>query len=132
MNPDEVGKSYDQIADRWNGDRFPRTNGIRQHERAIAFLERRRFALDIGCGSSGRFIDLLLSRGFEVEGMDISETMVGLARQRHPDVTIHHGGEVMYRKTNPVICYTSLGIIISPDLIRTVSASYHRSRLCID
>jgi len=33
---------------------------------------------------------LLLSHGFEVEGLDLSERMLELARQRHPDVTFHH------------------------------------------
>ena len=90
MKPDEVGKSYDQIAERWNDDRFPRTNGLDQHARAIAFASQRRRALDIGCGCSGRVLDLLMQSGFRAEGLDISERMVELARLRHPGVTFHH------------------------------------------
>jgi SAM-dependent methyltransferase len=96
MDPSEVANSYDVLAERWNSPAFARSNGIAQHERAIAFLERRAaradaagFALDIGCGSSGRFIDLLRSHGFEVEGIDVSPRMLELARQRHPDVRFH-------------------------------------------
>ncbi|HEX8325328.1 MAG TPA: class I SAM-dependent methyltransferase [Tepidisphaeraceae bacterium] len=48
------------------------------------------FAFDVGCGCNGRLTDLLLSREFAVEGVDVSERMVALARERHSDVTIHH------------------------------------------
>lgn len=90
MTPDEIAKSYNQIADQWNSDAFPRTNGIEQHERAIAFLKERRHALDIGCGSSGRIIDHLIGQGFNVEGLDVSHRMIELAKKRHPGTTFHH------------------------------------------
>jgi SAM-dependent methyltransferase len=90
MNPDEIARSYDQLADQWNSDSFPRNNGIEQHERAIAFLKEKRHALDIGCGSNGRIIDLLIDHGFDVEGVDVSIRMIELATQRHPNVTFHH------------------------------------------
>lgn len=90
MIPREIARSYDQIADRWNDDDFPRDYGIAQHERALAFLPRKRNALDVGCGCSGRIIDLLLGEGFEVEGLDVSDRMIELARRRHPAVTFHH------------------------------------------
>jgi predicted TPR repeat methyltransferase len=80
MNPTEIGASYDQIAERWDGDEFDRTNGISLHERALTFLEHGAMALDVGCGCSGRFTDLLIDRGFRVEGMDVSEKMIRLAR----------------------------------------------------
>ena len=90
MTPEEIAKSYDQIADQWDSDSFPRTNGIEQHERAIAFVEERRNALDIGCGSSGRIIDHLIGYGFDVEGLDISDRMIELAEKRHPNIAFHH------------------------------------------
>jgi SAM-dependent methyltransferase len=90
MNPLEVALSYDRIADRWDSAKFDRSNGIRQHERAIAFATRNGAALDVGCGSSGRLIDLLGARGFQIEGVDLSAEMLRLARARHPDVLFHH------------------------------------------
>ena len=83
MTPSDVAKSYDDIAERWNSDTFPRNDGIEQHERAIDFVKEKRAALDVGCGCSGRIIDLLLSHGFTVEGLDLSAQMIALARQRH-------------------------------------------------
>ena len=90
MHPTEIAQSYDQIAERWSSASFPASNGIAQHEWAIAFLPQKRLALDIGCGSSGRLIDLLLRHGFVVEGVDISQRMIELAQARHPTVTLHH------------------------------------------
>lgn len=31
MTPEEVGRSYDSIAERWSDASFPRTNGIELH-----------------------------------------------------------------------------------------------------
>lgn len=91
MTPVEIGQSYDQIADLWVRDDFDRTHGIAQHNRALAFLppEHGTRALDIGCGSSTRILELLLSQGFEIEGLDISRRMLELARQQHPEVEFH-------------------------------------------
>lgn len=92
MNPADIAKGYDQLAEHWASDKFPQDNGIAQHERALAFVKIKRRALDIGCGASGRLIELLLAQGFDVagvEGVDISERMLSLARNHHPQTTFH-------------------------------------------
>ncbi len=90
MLPKEIAQSYDQIAEQWHSDTFPPTNGLAQHERAMAFLTQKRHALDIGCGASGRIIDLLLRHGFAAAGVDISTRMLELAQARHPTVPFYH------------------------------------------
>jgi SAM-dependent methyltransferase len=90
MKPKDVAASYDRLAPIWNDSSFNRRNGIAQHERALALLGRTGVALDVGCGSSGRFIDLLVAHGFDVEGLDLSAEMLRLARERHPAVRFHH------------------------------------------
>lgn len=89
MNPEKTAANYDQIAQHWDNSHFDRTYGIRQHQRALQFLQGSGKALDIGCGSSGRIIDLLLGSGFEVEGLDLSREMLKRARRHHPDLTFH-------------------------------------------
>lgn len=89
MCPEEIGRSYDLIAQEWLQPRL-QTQGIAQCQRAIAFTRNRRWALDIGCGCSGRFIDLLQQHGFQAAGVDVSERMIALARQRHPEVPFFH------------------------------------------
>ena len=100
MTPREVATSYDQIADRWNDDAFPRANGIGQHKRAIAMVKRKHDALDVGCGCSGRVIDLLLAQEFSAEGLDISGRMIELATQRHPTLTFYHA-EACFQTNRP-------------------------------
>ena len=90
MTPSEIASSYDRLARQWAADTFNRLNGLPQHQRALRFLSRRGRALDVGCGSSGRFIDLLLAEGFTPEGLDLSAEMLRLARLRHPQVRFHH------------------------------------------
>lgn len=92
MTPSETAQSYDQIAERWVSAEFDRTNGIAPHERALAFLnpDHGHRALDIGCGSSNRILDLLRNHGFEAEGLDLSRRMIELARGQRPEVVFHH------------------------------------------
>ena len=89
MTPTDVGRSYDVIAQRWQAPKHP-LSGLALHERAMQFVKTRRNALDAGCGCSGRFIDLLSGQGFKVEGVDVSERMVTLARQRDPNLRFYH------------------------------------------
>lgn len=88
MKPEETGSHYDRIALRWQ-QHVDSTYGIAALERAIRFVENRSTALDIGCGSSGRFIEVLMKNGFTPTGIDISVEMVALAGQRHPAVTFY-------------------------------------------
>lgn len=83
MSPSDVARSYDSIADRWVALRnLP--DGIAAHKRALGFLVRKDLALDVGCGCSGRFANLLLEHGFELDGIDISSRMIELARMTNP------------------------------------------------
>jgi SAM-dependent methyltransferase len=89
MDPESIGRGYDNIASHWQ-EPFLQTNGLAQFEKAIRFTENRGPALDIGCGSSGRFIHLLSKHDFVPEGLDVSKEMIALAKQRHPAVPFHH------------------------------------------
>lgn len=89
MKPEETGSHYDRIALSWQKQHMRSTYGIAALERAIQFIENKSTALDIGCGSSGRFIDVFIKHGFTPTGVDISEEMISLARQRHPEATFY-------------------------------------------
>ncbi len=89
MKPADTGKAYDQLTHRWEDAHFNRNNGIRQHQRAIEFVSNRGPALDVGCGSTGRLIELLLDAGFSPEGLDVSSAMITLAKQRHPELIFY-------------------------------------------
>ena len=89
MTPEEIGQAYDQITHLWERQAFNRENGISAHKKALTFVETPGTALDVGCGCTGRFIDLLLESGFQPDGVDISEKMLELARARHPEVAFY-------------------------------------------
>ena len=88
MTPKQTAATYDKIAAHWDCAELDRY-GIAQHERALRFVSHAGRALDIGCGASGRIIRLLLGRGFEVEGLDVSREMLKRARRHHPQVRFH-------------------------------------------
>lgn len=89
MKPEETGSHYDRIALWWQQQHKVSTYGVAALERATKFVENRSTALDIGCGSSGRFIEVLIKNGFTPTGVDISSEMIALARQRHPNVIFY-------------------------------------------
>jgi SAM-dependent methyltransferase len=88
MDPEVLGREYDKKASHWQ-EPFLQTNGLAQFEKAIRFTKNRGPALDIGCGSSGRFIDLLRKHGFVPEGLDVSREMIVLAERRHPEIQLY-------------------------------------------
>lgn len=83
--------AYDLLAGRWLDGVFDGANGLRQHERALAFLARADagWALNAGCGCSTRFNPLLRSHGLRIEGVDVSARMLALARAADPEVRLH-------------------------------------------
>lgn len=88
--PGSVVDYYEQLADRYDQDRFENPYG-----RYVDAQERRVLArwlapvrpgkiLDLACGT-GRMLDLA------THGLDASAAMVRLARRKHPDKPVHHG-----------------------------------------
>jgi predicted TPR repeat methyltransferase len=92
MNHSAIASAYDQIAERWLDERFDQANGLRQHRQALRFLQKgaEGWALNVGCGCNTRFNAPMRERGLQLEGIDISERMVALARAADPGVLLHH------------------------------------------
>jgi len=53
-------------------------------ERFIALMPSAGTVLDIGCGSGRPIAEYLISRGFQVTGIDATPTMIELARENFP------------------------------------------------
>jgi len=90
MEPLKQAENYNKIADHWASENFNRNNGVEQHKRALQFVKNTGRAIDIGCGGSGRIIDILHNAGFVVEAIDLSIEMLNLAQKKHPDVKFYH------------------------------------------
>jgi predicted TPR repeat methyltransferase len=99
MDHAAIASAYDDIADRWLDERFDQANGIRQHEQALRFLRSgaEGWALNVGCGCNTRFNAPMRDHGLHLEGVDISERMVALARAADPDVLLHHADVCTWR-----------------------------------
>ena len=67
--------------------------------------------LDVACGT-GRHIPFLRQH-YTVEGLDLDEQMLAIARQRNPEVTFHHADMVDFdlgRKFDVITClFSSIG-----------------------
>lgn len=123
MTPQEIAASYDAIAGRWASDAFPRENGMALHRKAVKLCTGRGRALDAGCGCNGRFIDLLLENGFEPMGVDISERMMALARERHPELEFVQADLCVWEPTG------AFDFITAWDSIWHIPLSEHESLL---
>lgn len=89
MDPQQVATQYNQLADFWRKN-TPPAYGLNQLRKAIQFATHRNSALDIGCGSQGRFIKILNDSGFYVEGLDSSAQMITLSKEQFPEITYYH------------------------------------------
>lgn len=88
MEPKETGAHYDRIARRWQ-ENTHESYGIAALERALSFVQNTGRSLDVGCGSTGRFIAKLEQSGFAAEGADVSAEMITLSRVRNPKATFY-------------------------------------------
>jgi len=90
FNFDEVANSYDS----WYGDRRGAIYDRLEKKLIANFLAtgtEGRKLLEIGCGT-GHWSRFFSQLGFEVTGLDISEAMINIARQKNiPNVSFHMG-----------------------------------------
>ena len=101
MQPKDIAKAYDKLTHRWTSPNYNLSNGVAQHEKALVFCKSRNNAIDIGCGCTGRFFQLLKSNGFKgLEGLDFSPKMLELAKQNYSDATYIHADICEYSLPN--------------------------------
>ncbi|MGJ8671862.1 class I SAM-dependent methyltransferase [Rubritalea sp.] len=91
MEVEQTAIGYDELAHWWGERHRDSGYGVKQLERAISFSLEQGKALDVGCGSSGRFMRVLKEKGFDVEGMDCSEEMLKLAENELFDCRYFQG-----------------------------------------
>ena len=83
INSSKIGCKYDKIAVWWHNHHRSSDYGVAQLKRALKFAKPNGTALDVGCGSGGRLINVLENANFQVTGIDASENMIRLARANH-------------------------------------------------
>jgi len=108
---------------------------IRDYPREAAELDRliqerrpgARTLLDIACGTGAHLEHLT---GYEVEGLDLDPEMLGVARERLPNVPLHEGDiadfELRKRFDAVVSMFSSIGYVLTEERLRSAVASMAR------
>jgi ubiquinone/menaquinone biosynthesis C-methylase UbiE len=82
-----VRKGYDKIAREYQADRHIFDNG-KELEELASLLPRNSKVLDVGCGAGVPFVKFLVESGFDVTGVDFSESMLRLAEKNVPEANL--------------------------------------------
>lgn len=108
---------------------------IRDYPREAAELDRliqerrpgARTLLDVACGTGAHLEHLT---GYEVEGLDLDPEMLGVARERLPNVPLHEGDMADFdlgKRFDAVVCmFSSIGYVRTAERLRSAVASMAR------
>lgn len=77
--------TYNKIADTYTRQYFNDLTDLPYIDKFINKISQGAKILDIGCGP-GTFTKYLREKGFDVQGIDLSEEMIKIARRKIPDV----------------------------------------------
>ncbi len=83
MNNDSVRQGYNKIAETYlkNRDQFKNQKHL---DKLVLLLPKGSTILDIGCGAGKPIDSYLVTRGYKVIGIDISEKQIALAKKNVP------------------------------------------------
>jgi len=114
MRQDEIGQSYDAIAQRWQEPQM-QSIGISQLDRAVQFTTAREYALDIGCSCSGRFIDRVITHGLQVAsgiiiGCQDAAVHGALSAALGQPVVLAQEAEISHHDAGPIHILTSASL----------------------
>jgi ubiquinone/menaquinone biosynthesis C-methylase UbiE len=76
-------KTYDKIAEAYAKEFFKDRVDLKHVDKFISLLPEKAKVLDVGCGP-GNYTKYLLEKGFSVEGIDLAEGMLKIARKLVP------------------------------------------------
>lgn len=83
MSSNIVKRGYEKVADDYASKRN-QFESIKYLEMFIPLVEKGKTILDIGCGAGRPVDEFLVRHGYAVNGVDISERMIELAKQNVP------------------------------------------------
>jgi 2-polyprenyl-3-methyl-5-hydroxy-6-metoxy-1,4-benzoquinol methylase len=86
---DNIIGLYDRNAALWDSSRGKTLFEAAWLDRFLALIPCGGTILDIGCGSGEPIARHVVQRGYRVTGIDSSETLIALCRQRMPDNDWH-------------------------------------------
>ena len=84
--------------------------------------------LDVACGTGAHLA--FLKDTFSVEGLDLDENMLAIARSKHPEIPFHLGDMLDFdlgRKFDAVVClFSAIGYVKQPALLNQAIANMTR------
>lgn len=126
-SPQPLIEYYDQLASRYDADRFGNSYGRYLHGQEHRLLKhwldplQGQPILDLACGT-GRLLNLA------THGLDASEAMVHLARQKHPQKTIRVGLAANPAdfgiQFNAIFCVHLFMHLAKPEIERVLQAAF--------
>ena len=78
----QIAEYFDSIAGYWDDD-FAESKPARYMTAAVSIPRGGACVLDVGCGSGSMFLDLMENGACEIEGIDISQKMADIAREKY-------------------------------------------------
>lgn len=98
--------------------------------RLVELIEERRPAarslLDVACGT-GKHLAELRERFPDAEGLDLDEGLLAVARERLPELALHHGDMISFdlgRRFDAVTClFSAIGYAVTQDRLRAAIAA---------
>jgi len=117
MDPIITGQKYDKVADWWDKQHSNSEYGMNQIRRAINYCKNKKSVLDVGCGAGGRIINELTKHEFDIIGIDVSNRMLELAKENHPNIEFIFEDITEWRSTK------SFDLIIAWDSIFHLSTA---------
>ena len=84
-DPESTREIYDDVASQYDADRSRAMFEARWLARFTACLPEGGHVLDLGCGTGEPIARWFLAEGFKVTGVDFSDAMLAIARDRWPN-----------------------------------------------
>ena len=76
--------TYNKIARRYAELNFDDTSNLLYVDKFLSYLSKNAKILDTGCGA-GNLVKYILIKGYECEGIDLSEEMIKIAKDKVPE-----------------------------------------------
>ena len=120
--------TYDKIAQKYSDTYFNDQSDLKYIEKFFSMLPKNAEVLDVGCGP-GTFTQYMIKKGFKVEGIDMSKSMLVIAQKKVPKATfkIMDMRKLTFSENhfNAILCAYSLIHIHTKELDEVISG-FHR------
>ncbi len=114
--------TYNKIADIYTQKYFDDLSDMPYIDKFLQYLDTNVQILDVGCGP-GTFTKYLLNKGLHVEGIDLSEEMIKIARQKIPNVPF----KVMDMRSLAYANNTFDGLLVAYSLIHIATGEIEKA-----